>query len=161
MTGTARSDNRYRSSSLGELTRTFRAAGSPSLELLLGTHQASRLGPFWMVRPASLFLAATGMPGWWGKEFTSAASGDGTMIGHNLREAEGRIVPSLPMTGRLGTSRVDGRPALVLTYGSDAPWPWRGVTDELRPVEDGVLLGLSFDIIERVPVAVPFLLERR
>jgi hypothetical protein len=34
------------------------------------------------------------------------------------------------------------------------------VTDEVRPTEHGVLLGLSFDILPQVPVAVPFLLTR-
>jgi hypothetical protein len=101
------------------------------------------------------------MPGWWGKEFMPATTSDGTVRGHNLRAAGGRVVPSLAMTGRVAASRVDGRPALVLAYDGDAPWPWRGVTDELRPVADGVLLGLSHDIVARVPVAVPFLLERR
>jgi len=35
------------------------------------------------------------------------------------------------------------------------------VTDEVRPLEDGLLLGLSFDIVAKVPIAAPFLLERR
>ena len=154
--------SRYESLSLREVHAEYRAAGEPSLNLLVGTHRASRLGPFWMRRPATLFLAATGMPGWWGKEFRSPESPEATTLpGHNRREADGRVVPSLAMTGRLGASRVDGRRALVLTYEHDAPWPWRGVTDELRPLEDGVLLGLSFDIITGVPIAVPFLLERR
>ena len=161
VTSTAPSATGYASSSLRELTQAFRDASPPSLDLLVGVHQATRLGPFWMRRPASPFLAATGMPGWWGKEFMPATTDDGTLLGHNLREAGGRVVPSLPMTGRVAASRVDDRPALVLTYDGDARWPWRGVTDELRPVADGVLLGLSFDIVARVPVAVPFLLERR
>ncbi len=77
----------------------YRAAGEPSLNLLVGTHRASRLGPFWMRRPATLFLAATGMPGWWGKEFRSPESPEATTLpGHNLREADGRVVPSLAMT---------------------------------------------------------------
>lgn len=162
MTSTVPADRRYQSSSLRELTAHFRAAAAPSLDLLVGRHQATRLGPFWMRRPAALFLVATGMPGWWGKEFMPATSADATLLrGHNLRESGGRVVPSLPMSARVAASRIDDRQSLVVTYERDAPWPWRGVTDELRPVEDGVLLGLSLDIVTRVPVAVPFLLERR
>lgn len=100
------------------------------------------------------------MPGWVGKEFAEADADDvETLTGHNLVDDHGIAEPSLPMTARVGTSRVDGRAALVLTYGSDAPWPWRNVTDEVRVVADGLLLGFSYNIVPGVVVGVPFLLH--
>lgn len=100
------------------------------------------------------------MPGWVGKEFAEADADDvETLTGHNLVDDHGIAEPSLPMTARVGTSRVDGRAALVLTYGSDAPWPWRNVTDEVRLVADGLLLGFSYNIVPGVVVGVPFLLH--
>jgi hypothetical protein len=148
------------SSSLGEVIAAFSAAGEPTLQHLAGRHRATRCGPLWMRGPAPLFLAATGMPGWWGKQFAAPAPGATTIDGHNLVRRDGDVVPSLPMSARLGASRVDGRPALLLTYPPDARRPWRHVTDEVRPTEHDVLLGLSFDILPQVPVAVPFLLTR-
>jgi len=162
VTSTATTGRRYRSWSLRIITQLFSAAAEPLLDQLVGTHHATALGPWWVRRPAPLLLAATGMPGWWGKEFAPPSPSEPTTLaGHNLRESDGRVVPSLAMTARLGRSRVDSRPAVVLTYEPGAPWPWRGVTDEVRPLEDGLLLGLSFDIVAKVPIAAPFLLERR
>ena len=36
-----------------------------------------------------------------------------------------------------GVSLADGRPALVVSYAPDAPWPWRRVRDELRAAPEG------------------------
>ena len=105
-----------------------------------------------------VFLALTGMPGWWGKEF--AADDSRVLRGNNITERAGSLAPSLAMTARLDASRVDGRPALVAVYDGDAPWPWRGVRDELRPLPDGRLLGLSFGLVPPLPTPAPFLLER-
>jgi hypothetical protein len=146
-------------SSLRACTAAFREAGEPTIELLLGRLRATSVGPSWMRWAAPLFLAATGMPGWWGKEFASAEQGT-VMRGHNIVDRDGSLVLSLAMTARLGASHVDARPALVATYDSDAPWPWRDVRDELRPLVDGSLLGLSFGLVPPLPTPAPFLLTR-
>jgi hypothetical protein len=100
------------------------------------------------------------MRGWMGKEFAAPSSADAPeLAGHNLVDDHGIAEPSLPMTARLGTARLDGRAALVLTYAADAPFPWRNVVDEVRPIGDGRLLGLSYNIVPGVPVGVPFLLH--
>lgn len=146
-------------SSLRACTAGFREAGDPTIEMLVGRLRATSIGPRWMRRATPLFLAATGMPGWWGKEFAPAEQAV-LVRGHNIVDRDGSLVPSLAMTARLDVSRVDGRPALVATYDSDAPWPWRGVRDELRPVADGSLVGLSFGLVPPLPTPAPFLLER-
>jgi len=128
------------SSSLRVCAAAFRAAADPVLADLVGRHRAEMVGPFWMRRSAPLLLAATGMPGWMGKQFAAPSSADAReLVGHNL---------------------VDDRSAIVLTYAPDAPFPWRNVVDEVRPVGDGRLLGLSYNIVPGVPVGAPFLLHR-
>jgi len=149
------------SSSLRVCAAAFRAAADPVLADLVGRHRAEMVGPFWMRRSAPLLLAATGMPGWMGKQFAAPSSADAReLVGHNLVDDHGIAEPSLPMTARLGTSRLDDRSAIVLTYAPDAPFPWRNVVDEVRPVGDGRLLGLSYNIVPGVPVGAPFLLHR-
>jgi hypothetical protein len=61
----------------------------------------------------------------------------------------------------LAPSRVDGRPALVIRYPPDARWPHRRVTDELRPLDEDTLLGLSFGLPLAPMGGAPFLLHRR
>jgi len=65
------------------------------------------------------------------------------------------------MTARIAPSRVDGRPALVITYPSDARWPHRLVNDELRPLDELTLLGLSFGLPLAPRGGAPFILHRR
>lgn len=145
------------SSSLGELTAAFRAAREPTPAELVGRFRAEAAGSWWMRVPAPVLLAATGMAGWVGKELVVA---DADVLGcHNLVERDGRVEPSLPLSARIAPSRLDSRPALVLAYANDAPWPWRNVTDEVRSLGSGRLLGLSFGIMPGVPLAAPFLLS--
>jgi hypothetical protein len=147
------------SSALSEFTAAFADADDATLGTLVGRFRATMAGPWWMRLPAPSVVGLTGMPGWWGKEFFGPAADDGTLRGHNLLDSHGTLTPSLPMTARLGTSRQDGRAALLLTYPGDTPRPWRHVTDEVRALADGRLLGLSYDIVPGISTAVPFLLQ--
>lgn len=146
-------------SSLTDISDAFRSAAEPALGILVGRFRASMAGPLWMRLPAPTVVRLTGMPGWWGKEFALPGADDETLHGHNLVEGHGTLTPSLPMTARLGASRLDARAALLLTYPADTPRPWRHVTDEVRGLGDGRLLGLSYDIVPGIPTGVPFLLE--
>ncbi|MFZ1466163.1 MAG: hypothetical protein WAV60_19125, partial [Anaerolineae bacterium] len=54
----------------------------------------------------------------------------------------------------------DGRPGVTLTYAPGSPFPFAYVVDELRTIEAGTLLGLSFATVPwlaRLPM--PFLLR--
>jgi hypothetical protein len=106
-------------------------------------------------------MSLTGMHGWWGKQFRPRAGAGDALEGENLVRRRGRLVESIPMTARLAPSRVDGRTAIVIRYPPDARWPHRMVTDELRPLDDHTLLGLSFGLPLAPRAGAPFILQRR
>ena len=148
-------------SSLGLLLQIFREAPEPALDTLVGVHEGSFAGPAFVRLPAPLFMVLTGMPGWFGKEFDPPGSDPAQLSGRNLVRRRGAVHPSIPMQAQVAPSRVDGRLALVLSYPSDARWPWRRTTDELRPLDDQTLLGVGFvdaPLIRGLPL--PFLLRR-
>lgn len=148
------------SGSLRSWRQQFQEAAEPDLAVVVGRHQARYLGPAWLRWGGPLGVALLGMPGWAGKRFSVPPEGTDVVRGCNLRRSGGRLVASLPMTARIEASVVDGRRAVVATYAADAPWPWRSVRDELRPVAAGALLGVSFGL----PVlsgGLPFLLVHR
>lgn len=132
--------------SLSELRTAFRSARPPALSALVGDFHGSVIGPAWMRRSAPLLFRLTGMGAWCGKRFDAPESGEELLFGENRIRRNGKRVSSVPMRARIGASRVDHRPALIVTYFPEAPWPWRGVTDELRPYDDTTLVGLTFGI---------------
>jgi hypothetical protein len=145
--------------SVRALRRAFRTAPAPELAALVGEHEAEFAG--WLRVGGPLAMRLTGMPGWWGKRFRVPAGGGERLEGENLVRRRGRLVESIPMTAQLGPSRVDGRPALVINYPPDARWPHRHVTDELRPLDQRTLLGLSFGLPLAPRGGAPFILHRR
>jgi cholesterol oxidase len=140
------------------LQRRFSTLPPGSPEQLVGMLRAEFIGPRWLTLPAPLTVSLLGMPGWWGKRF--ALQADGTVAGENLIEHGGRFTPSFAMTATVEPSKADGLPALVVRYAADAPWPWRGVTDELRPLDDDTFLGLTFGLPSPISGGSPFLLRR-
>jgi hypothetical protein len=145
--------------SVRALQRAFRQAPAPELAALVGDHEAEFAG--WLRLGGPLAMRLTGMPGWWGKRFRATAAGGELLEGENLLRRRGRLVESIPMTAQLGPSRVDGRLALVVKYPPDARWPHRRVTDELRPLDELTLLGLSFGLPLAPRGGAPFVLHRR
>ncbi len=144
-------------SSLRTLRRAFQDAPSPTLALLVGFRPAEFAGPLWLRAFGPATMAATGMPGWAGKRFR-ASTGD-ELQGENLLRRRGVLVASIPMRARLEPATADGRAALVVRYPRQARWPWRRVRDELRPLADGRLLGLTYGLPGTPPGGVPFLLH--
>jgi hypothetical protein len=145
--------------SVRSLQRAFRDAPAPELGALVGNHEARFAG--WLRVGGPLAMRLTGMPGWWGKRFRTPAGDDDLLEGENLLLRGGRLVESIPMRARIGSSRVDGRPALLISYPPDARWPHRRVNDELRPLDEGTLLGLSFGLPLAPRGGAPFILHRR
>jgi hypothetical protein len=146
--------------SMGALRDAFRRAPEPTLADLVGTHEGELVGPKWLRAALQRALAIGGMPGWCGKRFEAGPDEpDGVAVGVNLLRREGQLRDSIPMTARIGPSRVDGRPSLVISYPHDGPFVWALVVDELRPFGAGTLLGITFEI-PRVPLGIPFLLHR-
>jgi hypothetical protein len=148
-------------SSLGALRRAFHQAPAPELELLVGVHEGQFAGPIWLRASGAPTMVLTGMPNWYGKRFRAGSPGATSLEGENLLRSDGGLVDSIPLTVAVGPSRVDRLPALVVRYPTDARWPWRGVTDELRPFGDGTLLGLTFGLMPAFFGGLPFLLHRR
>ena len=144
--------------SLRAISEAFRAAPAPTLDALVGEHEGEAVGPLWLTAPAPLTLWLTGMGGWCGKTFQS---GGDEIAGTNRVRRNGKVESSIPMTARIGASRIDGKPAIIVSYPKDARFPWRRVTDELRPLNDDTLLGLTWGIPGGPASGTPFLLRRR
>ncbi|MFZ2174330.1 MAG: hypothetical protein WAW17_09885 [Rhodococcus sp. (in: high G+C Gram-positive bacteria)] len=143
--------------SIRALHRQFRSLEGGDIRSTAGMHEAVFVGPRFLRLVAPRAIALGGMPGWYGKRFDAA--GEGVNL---LRESDGSLRETLPMRVRLDASWLDGRPALVVSYGSGAPVPWRWVRDEFRVLDDRTLLALTFAISPRSRVlASPFTLIRR
>ncbi|WP_296604802.1 hypothetical protein [Nocardioides sp.] len=123
------------------LVRAWSGLPAPALEDVVGDLRAEFVVPLRHVAPAGLGLV--GLPRWHGKRF--APTGGGELAGVNLLRAPGGgFEERLPMRAVLGVGLADGRPAVIVTYAEDAPRPWRWVRDELRVLDDGVLVGMSY-----------------
>jgi hypothetical protein len=144
--------------SVHALQQAFRDAPAPELGALVGSHEATFAG--WLRLGGPLAMRLTGMPGWWGKRFRAPVGDGDSLEGENLLLRRGRLVESIPMRARIGSSRVDGRPALLISYPPDARWPHRRVNDELHPLDEGTLLGLSFGLPLAPRGGAPFILHR-
>jgi hypothetical protein len=147
--------------SLAALREAFRAAPEPTLELLVGEHEATFVGPGWLRAAAGPSMWIVRMPGWCGKRFSADDDGDGVIAGFNLVRRRGVVSESIPITASLSPSRLDGRPAIGVAYPADAPFPWPRVRDEFRAFGAGVLLGMTFGIPLAPPGGAPFLLRRQ
>lgn len=144
--------------SLSSLVEAFLNAAPPKLSMLIGDHKGEFAGPLWVRGPAPLLCALTGMRGWCGKTFKEV--GPDTLSGFNLVRAGSGVANSIPISARIAAARLDGRSALLVEYPSDAPFPWCRVTDELRPVGNGILLGLTYGIPGTPSEGAPFILRR-
>jgi hypothetical protein len=65
------------------------------------------------------------------------------------------------MTAEIAPSRVDRRATILIRYPPDARWPHHRVNDELRPLDDRTLLGLSFGLPLAPRGGAPFILHRQ
>lgn len=141
-----------------ELQWRFREASEPQLEALVGRHKATFAG--WLRFGGPFAMRVTGMPGWWGKQFRASGRGGERLEGENLLRRGERLVESIPMTAEIASSRVNGRPTILIKYPPDARWPHNRVSDELRPLDEGTLLGLSFGLPLAPSGGAPFILRR-
>jgi hypothetical protein len=141
------------------LRRAFRETPEPELSALEGRHEAKFAGWIRVGGPPAMGL--TGMLGWWGKQFRWPPGGGDSLEGENLVRRRGEIMESIPMTAEIAPSRVDGRATILIRYPPDARWPHHRVNDELRPLDEETLLGLSFGLPLSPEGGAPFILHRR
>ncbi len=146
--------------SLSALRGAFRSAPEPTPDHLVGEHRGEYVGPLWLRTAGPVMMRLGRMPGWYGKRFALADDGSQRLVGVNLLRSGGRIIDSIPMTAAVGSSRLDGRQALIISYPADAPFPWARVRDELRPFGDAALIGVTFGIPGSLPGGTPFALHR-
>lgn len=125
--------------SLGALRALFSETAPPGGLPAPGDYLVTFVGPAPLKVAAPRAITLGGMPGWLGKRFGA----DGTAV-NLLDDGRDAVREALPMRVSLEPSWLDGRPAIVCSYGSDGPIPWRWVRDEFRPLDDRRLLGLTF-----------------
>ncbi|MFD6893738.1 hypothetical protein ACFWB0_04195 [Rhodococcus sp. NPDC060086] len=104
-----------------------------------GTYRAVFVGPALLRIAAPRAIAVAGMPHWYGKRVHA----DGTAA-NLLGRDNGTPREHLPIAVALEQSWLDGRPAVTVSYGADAPIPWRWVRDEFRALDERTWLGLTF-----------------
>ncbi|MEH6818996.1 hypothetical protein [Dietzia psychralcaliphila] len=126
-------------SSLGTLRTLFTQATPAATPPEPGDYLVTFVGPAPLKVIAPRAIAMGGMPGWRGKRF--AAGGTAVNLLDNGRDA---VRETLPMRVTLEPSWLDGRPAVVCSYATDGPVPWRWVRDEFRALDERRLLGLTF-----------------
>jgi hypothetical protein len=141
--------------SLASFKPLFASLVPPELASLRGIFQAELVGPAWLRRISPIAIALGGMRGWWGKVF------DGTPSANNLVCRDGRVQRSLPLTLTEAPSLVDGRPGITTRY-IGCPFPWPFVVDELRWLDETILLGMMIVNVALLrALAFPFLLRRQ
>lgn len=143
------------SASISELKQLFSSLPVPEPAMRQGFFRARFVGPFWY-RPFGFpGTHLAGLPFWQGKKFLTADTA--TNI---LRKGDG-VAEYLGMTVVAAPSLVDGKPGVSLRYGTQAPWPWRWVRDELRALDDRTILGITIvDLPLLRHFCFPFLLVR-
>ncbi|MDX2006554.1 MAG: hypothetical protein SFU83_14875 [Meiothermus sp.] len=145
--------DRLNSESLGAFRRIYSALEAPAA--VRGLYRSEFVGPSWLRLVAPRGLVILGLGGWCGKEFGPDGSGV------NLLRRGGAVRRGFPVEVAPAPSRVDGRPCLAVTYPPVNPWPWPSVVDELRQLEPGTLLGLTFFRIgPAAHLPLPFLLHQ-
>jgi hypothetical protein len=137
-----------------DFSHLFATASVPLIANTTGYYRASFVGPVWLRVSAGPTVAAGGLVNWWGKHIR--ADGSATNL---VRKGE-KLEARLTMTLIESSSVLDGRPTLALIYGTENPFPWPHVVDEIRRLDPLTFLGMTH--INAGPlrrVAFPFLLE--
>jgi len=143
-----------RTASIRELQQLFGTLGVPPTPPS-GLYRAEFIGPTWLRLSGRPGVSLAGLPRWLGKRFLGPDSATNVLAGKDGNTEK------LHMHCATVSSSIDGRPSLVLTYGPRAPRPWRWVRDELRYIDDRMLLGMTVieqPLLRRLPL--PFLLVR-
>ena len=148
--------SRLNQSSLEALRGLFSSLEIPAIDSIAGTYRGSFAGPRLTrvaVRPA---LWVTGLGKWWGKEL----SNQGTAI--NLIRSGKDLSTRFPMKILQGKSFIDGRDGLLMYYLPNHPILWLLVEDEIRRLDQDILLGMTH---ARIPIVgrlvLPFVLKKQ
>jgi hypothetical protein len=124
--------------SISRLKQAFRQGKRVDASELHGFYAGVPAGPWWFRLGSGPTMGMTGFGGWLGKQVL----GQGRAV--NLFETSSGPEQRFPMTLGRRPSLIDGQDTLVLNYPADARTPWCWVTDELRWMSDGRILGMTF-----------------
>jgi hypothetical protein len=142
--------------SLFDFRGLFASLEPPKTGALQGLFRGSFVGPGWVRRLAGPLLVITGLGGWWGKDFDP----HGNAI--NLVWRKGQIERRFPMTLVEQVSYIDHKSSLALRYAASNPFPWPLIVDELRSINQELVLGMTLTrlgLLQRL--ALPFVLQPR
>ncbi len=147
--------NDLNSLSLAQLHARYRQLPTVAPTARVGRWRAAFVGPGWLRLSAGPSVALSGLPGWYGKRFSTPEAAVNLMgSGAGLREA-------LPMQCSEQASWLDGQPCAALSYGSATRLPWCWVRDELRQLDEQRCLCLTFvDLPLLRRIGFPFVLVR-
>lgn len=123
--------------SLSDIKTTFKDLSPIPVIMRQGFYRASFIGPWWLRLSARPSIALSGLIDWQGKKFVSTVSAI-NILKHNSGSIE-----KLSMDCIEQISLIDGKNAVVLMYGTQAPLPWRWVVDELRVLDEQTLLCMT------------------
>lgn len=144
----------YNTLSLKQFRNLFISLPVPEVVSIHGVYRASFVGPGWLRASAGPALVASGLGGWWGKEFSE----DGTVVNIVLRA--GKFSPLFPMKLVHTKSFIDNKEGLALHYQTGNPFPWMHVVDELRRIDERTLLGMTLANVNGMRrLAFPFILR--
>lgn len=140
---------------LATITAYFKTLSAPEESSRQGFYHACFIGPWWLRISAGPSVALAGLAKWQGKAFVTSTQAVNIVLVGQQRQ------PMLSMTCATKPSRLDQKPALVMSYGRLAPIPWRWVHDEIRQHDDGEWLGVTIiDLPVLRHLAFPFLLKK-
>lgn len=140
--------------SLKQFRELFVSLPVPDAASIRGVYRAAFVGPGWLRTSAGPALVLSGLGGWWGKEFST----DGTAINIVLRA--GKFSTRFPMKLVTARSFIDGKDGLAVHYQAGNPFPWMYIVDELRQMDDGILLGMTLANVNGLRhLAFPFTLQ--
>ena len=142
--------------SLRRFRDLFASLAVPEIDSLPGKYRGMFVGPAWVrviVKPA-LFI--TGLGGWWGKELYAG----GTAVNILLRKE--KLITRFRMKFAMERSQIDGREGLALHYRKDNLLLWLFIVDEIRRIEEDVLLGMTRPKVPGLRwLALPFILQKQ
>lgn len=141
--------------SLSHILTVFKGLQPASVENRQGFYRASFIGPWWVRFSAMPILALMGLPNWQGKKFLSIDKAT------NILQTKNGSIEKLEMNCHQQTSFLDEKMAVVLSYGKNAPLPWKWIVDELRVLDENRLFCMTTINLPMLRhLSFPFLLSR-
>jgi hypothetical protein len=130
-----------------ELVEVWSGLGPPALDEMEGEYEGCFVGPS-AIRHAE-FRKVNGPGEWIAKAFSAIAHEGSPGQGYNLWFTPQRVLRSVRYTCEIGASPIDGRPSLLMHYGTFRHHnSANGLMNEVRKVEEGLYVGIAHMTVE-------------